>query len=409
MNVLFVAMDMPYPPRKGQRMRNWALLRALAEEGHDISLVSFADAPVNREEKNALLAVCKRVEVVSIAPGGQGNIKAIVSRLRALASPLPYGPWRFRSPALTSCVRKLIASESFEFIIWDEAYNLINVPSELSGKVHLNSHDVMRVIWERYLTTERNLLKRLYARIEYRKVLRWEPKIYSQLAGIITCSDNDAVLYRNLFPKIPVTVAANSVDTRNYSRTPDDDGQTLLFVGGMDWFPNRDGVEFFIAEVLPELRQLTSAFKFVVVGRVTADIQERFKKFPEVHFTGVVPDIRVEIARSAVCVVPLRIGSGVRWKILEAAAMGKAMVSTTVGVEGLEFRDGTEITIADHPRDFARSIANLLSQVTLRKSLGSGARQRVEAQYDFSRLRESIRLALGKVRGVSGDSHLAAD
>lgn len=394
MNVLFVAMDVPYPPRKGQRMRNWALLRALAEEGHEVSLVSFADGHVSADDHDGLRAVCKRVELVSIAPSGETNLKNAFSRLRALASPLPYGPWRFRSPQLTSCIRNLIAKESFDFIIWDEAYNLINVPCELRGRIHLNSHDVMRVMWERYITTEKNWLKRLYAGIEHRKILRWEPKVYSHLAGIIACSENDAALHRDLFPEIPVTVAANSVDTRNYRVASGDDGSTLLFVGGMDWFPNRDGVEFFISDILPELRQLTSTFKFVVAGRVTSGIREQFRKYPEVHFTGVVPDIRTEIAKSAVCVVPLRIGSGVRWKILEAAAMGKAMVSTTVGVEGLRFNNQTEIVIADHPRSFARAIAQLLSDPMLRSSLGSGARRRVESNYDFGILRDALRKTL---------------
>jgi glycosyltransferase involved in cell wall biosynthesis len=162
----------------------------------------------------------------------------------------------------------------------------------------------------------------------------------------------------------------------------------------MDWYPNRDAVEFFVSAILPRLRAAVPEARFVVGGRNPSDeFRRRFAATPGIEFTGTVPDMRAEIAKAAVCVVPLRIGSGTRLKILEAAAMAKPVVSTRVGAEGLDFVDGKEIVLADEPKAFAGAVADLLRDASRRRELGQAARRRVEKCYSFPVLRTAVRAA----------------
>ena len=171
----------------------------------------------------------------------------------------------------------------------------------------------------------------------------------------------------------------------------------------MDWHPNRDGVEFFISEILPELRRLVPSVTFRVAGRSpSGEILRRFTGVPGVEFTGTVPDMRAEIAKATVCVVPLRIGSGTRMKILEAGAMAKPIVSTSLGAEGLDLVDGEDIILADEPRTFAKAVADLLGDATRRRTLGQSVRRRIEQRYSLPVLQSALRRALAGVGHAAG-------
>jgi glycosyltransferase involved in cell wall biosynthesis len=193
---------------------------------------------------------------------------------------------------------------------------------------------------------------------------------------------------------MPVTVVPNVVDVHSYKVAETDDGAGVLFIGGMDWFPNRDAVEFFEEAVLPELRARLPVARFMVVGRPPPDRLRRRMEASGVEFLGRVDDIRPVVSAAAVSVVPLRIGSGTRMKILEAAALGKAIVSTRLGAEGLNFADGSEIALADEPGAMAAAVADLLKRPAARTAMGAAARVRVEEEYSFEALRRCLREAL---------------
>jgi glycosyltransferase involved in cell wall biosynthesis len=194
---------------------------------------------------------------------------------------------------------------------------------------------------------------------------------------------------------LPTFVVPNIVDVDEYAADSAEDPRKILFQAGMDWYPNRDAVEFFVAQVFSRIRSQVPNVRFVVAGRnPPEEFRQRLGRVPGVEFTGTVLDMRVEIASAAVCVVPLRIGSGTRLKILEAAAMAKPIVSTRMGAEGLEFRDGKEIALEDEPAAFADAVVKLLNAAPDRHRLGQAARKRVEQNYSFLALRASLREAL---------------
>jgi glycosyltransferase involved in cell wall biosynthesis len=280
--------------------------------------------------------------------------------------------------------------------VCDDTYNLENLPDGVEIPVILNNHDIVQIIWRRYLAVERQPLKRAYAANELRKLRHWEAAAYGRVKSVWAVSRHDAELIEQMCPGMPVTVVPNAVDVHAYKVTATDNGVGVLFIGGMDWFPNRDAVEFFACSVLPELRARVPAARFRVVGRLPDDRFRRRMEASGVCFLGRVEDIRPAVSAAAVSVIPLRIGSGTRLKILEAAALGKAMVSTRLGAEGLTFADGSEIVLADEPLALAVAVADLLERPAARAAMGAAARRRVEEEYSFEALRSALRKALDR-------------
>lgn len=398
MKILFAALAMPFPPTNGQQMRNWALLRALAEEGHEISLVSFVESRRPGQDKGEIERICRSVDLVPL-PQGNGRT-SYAARLRGLATLLPYGVWRHRSAAMTSAIQARLAAENCDLILCDDVYNFQNLPQPVMVPVLLNKHDITYVILRRYLAHERNPFKISYGWVEYSKVRRWEAQVCARSAAVLACSKRDLELLRQLSPATRFTLVPNVVDTSAYVPAGEGDTRTVLFVGALDWLPNQDAVEFFIHQVLPELRSLIPDVRFRVAGRNPSEgLRRQCSRASGVEFAGEVPDMRAEIARAAVCAVPLRIGSGTRLKILEAGAMGKAVVSTRMGAEGLDFVDRQEILLADEPREFANAVAELLHAPARRRAMGLSARRRVEQNYSLPALRATLREALEKPAG----------
>jgi glycosyltransferase involved in cell wall biosynthesis len=252
---------------------------------------------------------------------------------------------------------------------------------------------------ERYHQLQLNPSKKVYARLEAWKVRHWERKACSRMKAVLTCSHVDRSILQRLCPTVPMHVIPNAVDTEHYVPMGTPEPRTVLFQGGMDWHPNRDAVQFFACDIFPRLRRLVPGVKFRAAGRLASEaFRRRFDKIPDVEFTGTIPDMRTEIAKATVCIVPLRIGSGTRLKILEAAAMAKPIVSTRMGAEGLDFIAGEEILLADEPTHFVATVAGLLKDEARRKSLGRLARLRVERQYSFPVVRSALSRVLEEVR-----------
>ena len=290
----------------------------------------------------------------------------------------------------------------FDVIVCDNVFSAINLPAH-AAPVVMNSQNVEYVILSRYVQHERNPFKALYARWEASKLRRFETAMYRRAVLAMACSNVDTGLIRSLCPGIRTAVAQNVVDVSEYAVNAEEEPLTVVYQGGMDWFPNRDALEYFVRAIFPLVRQEVPGVRLIAAGRnPSPQFRARFADVSALEFTGTLPDLRPVIAKAAVCVVPLRIGSGTRLKILEAGAMGKAMVSTTVGAEGLDFVPGREILIADDPAEFARNVIELLRDPARRKAMGEAARHRVLQDYDVTALERSIAAAFQGLQQAIG-------
>jgi glycosyltransferase involved in cell wall biosynthesis len=396
--ILFVALAPPFPPTNGHRMRNYVVLRALAEEGYRVSLVSFAERGEARAGAQRLGELCHEVTFVPLRRSGRGRGDQYWARLCALKSPYPYGVRRFASRALRRVLAAKLATGGFSAVICDGIYQVQNMPWSAPVPVLLSEQAVSHEALARYLKYESNPLKRAYGWIEYRKVRRWELRACASVAGVIACSPRERELLRRLCPAARIAVVPNCVDTESYVPVADDDGDSVLFIGALDWLPNRDAVGFLVSEILPRLREVAPRATLVVAGRnPSAELHSRLAQIAGLRFLGAVADTRPLLARAAAFVAPLRIGSGTRIKILEAGAMARSIVSTTLGAEGLDLSDGEELVLADEPRQFAGAVAALLADRGRRRRLGGAARRRVVKDYSLPALRRALGGALAEL------------
>lgn len=399
MRLLFLSLTFPLPANNGHRLRTWALLRALAAEGHKVTLMAFGDpVEVAPADRTRVGEVCADVELVPLARRQLSRLGDLGGRLRALPAALPYSVLRFGSAVAAARIAARLEGEPFEAVICD-VFTAVNV-TKTTLPLILNHENVEHVILRRYLGRERNLAKLAYGWLEYRKLRRWEGQVCARAAAGMACSEADQSLLRDLCPALPIVPVPNVVDVGPDPDPADEDPGMVLFQGGMDWYPNRDAVSFFTEQILPRIHARVPGLKFVVAGRNPApSFIQRFRGVAGMSFTGTVPDMRAFIARAALCVAPLRIGSGTRLKILEAAAMRKAVVSTRVGAEGLHLRDGSEILLADDPGAFADAVVTLLGDAPRRRAIGDRARQLVARDYSQGVLQGQIATVLARVAG----------
>lgn len=398
MQTLFVALAVPYPPNNGQRLRNFGILKALASEGCEVTLLSFAGPEEMDQQALVALGLCREVELLPAPSAGSSRLRSLWGRARSMLSSHPYGVFRYRSQEMEHAVRLMLGKRDFDAVLCDDVYQFANLPESVLDKVLLNKHDFTFVVYERLLGRVRNALTLAYAKLETRKVREWEFYVCSRVPRVLVCSEQDGQLLRSVVPEDRIFVVPNAIDVEAYTPRHEDDGRTLLFFGAMDYHANQDAVDYFITSILPLVKEAIPDIKFVVAGRNPPEsLRARFTRLPEIEFTGTVPDMSLELAKATVCVVPLRIGSGTRLKILEAAAMGKAIVSTRVGAEGLDLQHGKEILLEDEPEAFAKAIHYLLANPLFREELGRAARCKVEKYYSFGALRESLRKVLSSL------------
>jgi glycosyltransferase involved in cell wall biosynthesis len=401
MRLLFLSFAFPLPLNNGHRMRSWSVLNALAAEGHDVTLLTFGEPEEVDEHHRALSQVCREIDTVPLGLESLSSSTDRPNRLLGLFSAQPYAVRRFASPPMQARIRHYLARRTFGAVLCDTVYSAVNLPAT-RVPVILNTHNVEHLVLRRYVALERNPAKRLYAWTEMRKLRKWERDTCRRAATGMACSEYDRRQLSSLCSGFRATVVPNVVDVDRYVPSGDRETSTLLFQGAIDWFPNRDAINFFVTQVLPILRRNAPRIRFVIAGRNPAPgFVRKFTDIPEIEFTGTVPDMGPELARASVCVVPLRIGSGTRLKILEAAAMAKPIVSTRIGAEGLDFVDGEEIVLADEPSEFARAVADLLADPVRRRAMGLAARRRVEIQYSMPALRRALDQALAQLQTES--------
>jgi len=228
-----------------------------------------------------------------------------------------------------------------------------------------------------------------YMAMQAGRMRRFEENTFKSVAAATAVSNADAEVIRSINPDLPVEVVDNGVDLeyfRDYGQPTADDAPGLVFTGSMDWRPNQDSVEYFVREILPLVRRTHPDIKTVLVGRNPPARILELGNHEGVTVTGTVDDVRPYIKRASLFIVPLRIGGGSRLKILEAMAMKKPVVSTSVGAEGLDVTDGRELLLADRPEDFAKQIDVLLSDAATAHQLGEAGRSLVERRYGWDAL-----------------------
>jgi glycosyltransferase involved in cell wall biosynthesis len=293
-------------------------------------------------------------------------------------------------------------------IVCDFLVPAVNLPEDLPCPAVIFTHNVESEIWRRHTETQTGWLARQLYRSQYRRMLRFEGRTLRRFDGVLAVSDADRETFARLYPGVvrqPVSVVATGVDTEYFAPAADNpESHRLVFTGSMDWLPNEDAMSYFCRDILPLVRAEAPDVTLSIVGRAPTPTVSALAADAGIVVTGRVEDVRPHMQEAAVYIVPLRIGGGTRLKIFEAMAMGKAVVSTTVGAEGLPVTDGEHVVLADTPVAFADAILGLFRDRARRARLEAAARALVVDRYDWSAVAGQLEAVLLRVAGApAGD------
>ena len=391
--LLFLCQTVPYPPDSGVAIRTFHVLRLLARH-FDVTALCFyrrkggAVSPHDLAQRLEALRAFGEVEAFPV-PQEHSAWRLVWDHLRSIAGQRSHTTFAFDSGAVRARLGQLLGERRFDVIHVDSIALSRYLPLMSDAPVVCVHHNVESLLLERRAGVERNPWRRRYLRHQARLMEREERRWCRRCALNIMVSESDAMALRRIVPGVACAVVPNGVDIDTFRPSVGrDDG--LVFVGELTWFPNLDALQFFHDDILPRVRALSGETPIRWVGRVSDDARRRYGDRSAIELTGYVPDVRPYVRDAACYVVPLRVGGGTRLKILDAWAMGKAVVSTSVGCEGLAADDGRNILVRDDPDGFARAVCEVLRDEPLRRRLGAAARHTVEQQYSWERIGEPM-------------------
>lgn len=383
MRILWVKVGGLWPPNTGGRLRSFHLLAELARR-HRVILAT-THAPDG--DPAALAGVLPGLEEIVSFPfviPGRRSPRFAAALLRSWLSPLPVDLHKFRVGALAREVERRLAAGGIDLCVADFLSATVNVPLRGPVPVVFFAHNVEHLIWKRLAAIETRPHRRSLLELEWRKMRRAEARACARARLTLAVSGTDRDILAALAPGAAFGIVPTGVDTARFAPAgAPGEPDRLVFVGSMDWLPNEDAALYFIDAILPRVRRQAPRARLVVVGRNPSPRLRGAAAAAGVTVTGTVEDVRPHLASAAVCVVPLRVGGGTRLKIFEALAMGKAVVSTTIGAEGLPLEPGTHYVRADDPDRFAAEVVALLRDPERRRSLGDAGCRLVRERYSW--------------------------
>lgn len=396
MHVLFLTQILPYPPDSGPKVKTWNVLRYLLKKGHQITLVSFV-RPEEIQHIPFLEKICKAVYVVPIRRSRLADAGYMV---KSYLTGRPFLIERDDLRPMQELVNILVRENDFHFIHADQltmaqfAIRGASVVKDKKPKVIFDAHNAVWSIVERMKENSPWFLKPVLV-VEARRVKRYEGELLKTVDHVLAVTDVDragleeALFYSGMTDKdcaASISVVPIAVDTcqlKPIRRRPS--SKNIVTLGTLHYPPNADGIRWFLNEVFPTIRQHVPDATLTIIGKnPPQDFLDYQTRAPDVlTVTGYVLDLVPYLEQSAVMVVPVRAGGGMRVRILEAFAYAMPVVTTTIGLEGIMAEIGQDVLVADAAVDFANRTIDLLKDSSLQEDLSSRGRRLAEIRYDW--------------------------
>jgi glycosyltransferase involved in cell wall biosynthesis len=392
MHILFLTQILPYPPNSGPKVKTWHVLKYLSQCGHKITLASFV-RPEELPYIEDVRQVCASVHPV---PLRRSRISDLGYFLRSQLTGRPFLVERDDLNEMRSLVERIVASEDVNVIHADQltmTQFALPFAKRTGGKPVLvfDAHNAVWTITER-MKQNSPFYFRLPLILETKRIKQYEGMIIRDFDATLAVTDLDREALISAIPENGSTVRASisvipiAVDTnqiRPVARRAN--SLNLLTMGTLYYPPNADGIRWFVGEVFPLIRSKMPGVTLTIIGK---NPPNDFLKLAEdksngIVVTGFVPELDPYFAESALAVIPVRAGGGMRVRILEAFARAIPVVTTTVGLEGIQAQPGKDVLVADTPADFANDVCRALDDKVLLNQLATNGRLLVESKYDW--------------------------
>ena len=396
MKILLLTPFLPYPPRATSKVRPFNWLKHLSAK-HQISLVSFIDSAAEKGYADQLRGYCR--QVVTVLRKEKGGI---LPRSLNLFQKAPYFVVKqFQSAAMQEQAKRILSENEFDVI---HAVSLAMTQYAAGAEGASRVVEAVDCLTRNYLQQYRlplGIRDRVLAYIDWTKMKRYEPAAFSCFDECILANPTDKEFIRPLLPDTPVDVIPYGVDLDYFKpQGVDEEFPSLVFTGSMNYIPNADAVGYFCSEILPRIEKEYPGIKVYVLGR---DDRGRIKRYiagrKNVIYPGFVGDVRPFLSKASIFICPLRMGTGIKNKVLEAMAMAKPLVSSSVGLEGIDLKDRESVLVADDPATFSRAVSELIADRGLRGRLGAEARQVAERDHSWRMLAGRVDEVYSRIAG----------
>lgn len=397
MRLLWLSHFLPYPPRGGALQRSHHLLRQAARE-YEVHLVALnqrallPETASVEEAVHALRDVCATVTALPI-PADATAVRWGVKTAIAYFRKVPYDVAWLESRAFRRVVEGAAREGSWELAHVDTLGLAPHIRSFGQVPTVLNHHNVESHMMRRRAAREPRLWRRVYFSRDAGKLVRHERAWCGRVQMNLVVSDLDADRLRGAVGHVPMSVVRNGVDMSFFSQSGPrlEEPVGLMFAGGLDWYPNREAVRFFVREVWPLLAAGNPDRIVTLIGRnPPADLLAAARNDPRIRVPGFVDDVRPYLRRATAYVCPIRDGGGTRLKVLDALAMGVPLVATRLAVEGLDLADGVHYLLAETPEAFAAGVQRLETQAGLRSALSEAGRRFVAKHFAWDRIGDEL-------------------
>ncbi|HZC07710.1 MAG TPA: glycosyltransferase [Ktedonobacterales bacterium] len=393
MNLLVVMRATP-TPTTGANMRNLALLRALSQVSSVSLLIIADDAARELQEAHAIHGMVTKLRVVSATRPNLKRFYQLAGVLLGRSSTV----WRYTSSAARAALREMLAADTYDAIYF-EGIVVTGIAPQVGPRLIIDEHNLEWELLERSAQQASSSLRRLHDQREAAALRRVELATLGRADLVIVTSERERVALEKLLPGRRVVVVTNGVDIARFAPgSPQDElPGRVVFTGSMDYHPNEQAALFFAEQCWPVIHRARPDATWYVVGANPPASVWRLGELPGVTVTGSVPETRSYLAQAQVTIAPLLVGGGTRLKILEALAIGKTMVSTSIGYEGLRLVPDEHLLVADGVEAFAQAVIRALDDAALRARLGAAGREAVVSQYSWEQSGQTLQGAVASL------------
>lgn len=391
MKILILANKLPFPPRDGGSIATLNMLLGLHHAGHQISCLAMNTTkhPYPVEE----IPEEFRNSIRFIAVDCNTSIRPIRLIINLLFSKTPYVAERFNIKAFGTALHKHLKEEAYDLIQFEGPYlfhYLDQIRKESQARVSLRAHNAEHLIWKRMALRENSPLKRWYLGNLAHRLFTFEMKVADRVDFLVPISECDEAYFREQGTLTPMLSIPTGLNLENYPLTELPSASSLFFIGALDWLPNQEGLSWFLDQVFGLLLEELPEIRLFVAGRNASSHFLKKLEHPNITFHGEVEDARSFMQSYRIMLAPLFSGSGIRIKILEAMALGRPVVTTSLGIEGIPAENIRSVLVADDPQSYLTRILELIKDQTETGHAVTEARNLVSRDFDNFKLSQRL-------------------